>query len=235
LSNVALQTKPPLQVVSYYDNELKFVENGNMTSKMIIDGKIDLCMEGKITREEECVAMIFTFVINYHCNNYDQGFIKDRSFLEARIVRANKKIYKSFLFFLHNFNEYDVTYSCTLRKEHQFVQYVKHGDIIQVYAHVKYTNLILNLKQRAMCVLYKTIEDIHVGVNGGMEIQSNMGVSSKELKTSFDELVLVDNPHIFDNFTTLDIKSFKTTTSKVRTTTQLKVSLNVIVFYIFVI
>jgi hypothetical protein len=206
------------------------VNNGDKTPKEIIDNRFDLCMEGEITREE-CVAMIFTFVINYHCNHYDQGFIKDRSFLEARIVRANKEIYKSFLFFLHNFNEYDVTYSCTLRREHQIFQYVKHGDIIQVYAHVNYRNLILNLKQWAMCVVYKTIEDN----DGGVEIQSNMGVSSQELKTSFGELVLVDNPHIFDNLTTLDIKSFKTTNPEVRTTTQPNVSLDIIIFYIFVI
>ncbi len=229
-----MQTTPPLQVVSYYDNELKFMKNGNMTSKVIIDGKFDLCMEGKIAREDECVALIFTFVINYHCNDNDRAFIKDKSFLEAHIVRANKKIYKSFLFFLHNFNEYDVTYSCTLRKEHQFVKYVKYGDTIQVYAHVKYKNLTLSLKQKAMCVVYKIIEKIHVDVNGGMEIQSNMGVSSEELKTSFDELVLVDNPRIFDNFTTLDIKSFRTKTFEVRTITQPKVSLNIFIFYIFV-
>jgi hypothetical protein len=39
-------------VVSYYDSGLKFVKNGNMTSKMIIGDAIDLCMEGKITRQE---------------------------------------------------------------------------------------------------------------------------------------------------------------------------------------
>jgi hypothetical protein len=230
LANVTLQTTPPLQVVSYYDDKLKFVNNGNMAPKVIIDGRFDLCMEEEITREN-CVAMIFTFVINYHCNHSDLVFIKDQSFLEARIVRANKEIYKSLLFFLHNFNEYDVTYSCTLRREHQFFQYVKHGDIIQVYAYVNYTNLTLKLKQGAMCVVYQTIEDN----DGGMEIENNMGVSSEELKTSFGELVLVDNPHIFNNLTTLDIKSFRTTTLEVRTITQLNVSLDIIIFCIFVI
>jgi len=68
--------------------------------------------------------------------------IKVSSRIKARIVGANKEIYKSFLFFPHNFNEYHVTYSCTLRKEHQFVQYVKYGDIIQVYAHVNHETLI---------------------------------------------------------------------------------------------
>jgi hypothetical protein len=101
-------------VVSYYDNALKFVKNGSMTLKMIIGGAIDLFMEGKITRQEECIVMIFTFVTNFCRDNYDQGFIKDESFLEAHIVRTNKENYKSFLIFPHNFNDYHVTYSCTL-------------------------------------------------------------------------------------------------------------------------
>ncbi len=78
-------------MLSYCDNALKFVKNGNMTLKMIIGGAIDLFMEGKMTREEECIAMIFTFVTNYCCDNYDQGFIKDESFLESCIVWTNKK------------------------------------------------------------------------------------------------------------------------------------------------
>jgi hypothetical protein len=65
----------------------------------------------------------------------------------------------------------------------------------------------------------------------GMEIQSNMGVSSKELKTSLDELVLVDNPHIFDNLTTLDIKYFMITTPQISTTTEPKMSYDI--FYVF--
>jgi hypothetical protein len=68
--------------------------------------------------------------------------IKVSSRMKALIVQANKEIYKSFLVFPHNFNEYHVTYSCTLWKKHQFVQYVKHGDITQVYAHVNHENLI---------------------------------------------------------------------------------------------
>jgi len=64
----------------------------------------------------------------------------------------------------------------------------------------------------------------------GMEIQSNMGVSSKELKTSLDELVLVDNPHIFNNLTTLDIKYFMTTTPQISTTTEPKMSYDI--FYV---
>ncbi len=112
---------------------------------------------------------------------------------------------------------------------------MKHGDIIHVYAHVNHENIILNLKQGGMTVVYQTVEDIHVSVNVGMEIQSNMGISSKELKTSLDELVLVDNPHIFDNLTTLDIKYFMTTTPQVSTTTQPKMSFDILMFYIFVI
>jgi len=34
-------------MLSYYDNALKFVKNGNMTLKMIIGGAIDLFMEGR--------------------------------------------------------------------------------------------------------------------------------------------------------------------------------------------
>lgn len=82
---------------------------------------------------------------------------------------------------------------------------------------------------------YKTIQDINVNVNVGMEIQSIMGVSSEERKTSIDELVLVDNPHIFDNLTTLDIKYFMTTTPQISTTTQSKTSSDIVMFYIFVI
>lgn len=81
-----------------------------------------------------------------------------------------------------------------------------------------------------MNVVYKTIEGIHVSVTMGMEIQSNMGVSSKELKTSLDELVLVVNPHIFDNLTTLDIKYFMTTTPQISTTIEPKMSYDI--FYV---
>ncbi len=77
-----------------------------------------------------------------------------------------------------------------------------------------------------MCMVYNTIEDIHLGLDGGMEIQNNMGVSLEELKTSFVELVLVDNPYIFDNLITLDMKPFMTTTPIISTTTQSKFYFN---------
>ncbi len=62
--------------------------------------------------------------------------------MKVHIVGANKEIYKGFLFFPHNFNEDHATYSYTSWREHQFVQYVKYGDIIQVYEHVNHENLI---------------------------------------------------------------------------------------------
>ncbi len=71
---------------------------------------------------------------------------------------------------------------------------MKYGDIIQLYARVNNKHLMLKLKQGVMCGVYNTIEDIHLGLDGGMEIQNNMGVSLEELKTSFAELMLVDNP-----------------------------------------
>jgi hypothetical protein len=71
---------------------------------------------------------------------------------------------------------------------------VKYGDIIQLYACVNNKHLMLKLKKGVMCMVYNTIEEIHLGLDGGLEIQNNMGVSLEELKTSFVELVLVDNP-----------------------------------------
>ncbi len=85
-----------------------------MTPQVIIGDTTNLCIEGIIARQEECIAMIFTFVTNYHPNRRDRSSNTNYNFLEARINGANKEIYKSFLFSLHNFNEFDVTYSCAL-------------------------------------------------------------------------------------------------------------------------
>jgi hypothetical protein len=137
-----LQEEPALQLVSYYDDNLSFVNNG-MGRKVI--GRKDaneICMEATVTKPEECIAIIFSFVAHdqgwsdYDWNHgrYEHGFCS----MEARIIRNNKEVFISHLFKLREADDNDQVYFCTLRRQHPFVHALKHGDKICVYARSRY-------------------------------------------------------------------------------------------------
>jgi hypothetical protein len=113
-----LQEEPALQLVSYYDDNLRFVNNG-MGRKVI--GKQDaneICMEATVTKPEECIAIIFSFVAHdqgwsdYDWNHgwYEHGWCS----MEARIIRNNEEVFISHLFKLREADDKDQVYFCTL-------------------------------------------------------------------------------------------------------------------------
>jgi hypothetical protein len=113
-----LQDEPALQLVSYYDNNLRFVNNG-MGRKVI--GKHhanEICMEATVTKPEECIAIIFSFVAHdqgwsdYDWNHgrYEQGWCS----MEAHIIRNNEEVFISYLFKLREADDNDQVYFCTL-------------------------------------------------------------------------------------------------------------------------
>jgi hypothetical protein len=115
-------------------------------------------------------------------------------FQEVHIFWTKKVIYRTTLFCTTIDHPYERTYLCTLQRGHQFVQYLKHEDIILAYAYVNKED-DFNLKRVTICVVYTVVRDIHVGVHGGHEIHNNVKVMSKEVKEKLSKLVLVDNPN----------------------------------------
>jgi hypothetical protein len=193
-----LQEEPALQLVSYYDDNLSFVNNG-MGRKVI--GKQDaneICMEATVTKPEECIAIIFSFVAHdqgwslYDWNHgrYEHGWCS----MEARIIRNNEEVFISHLFKLREADDNDQVYFCTLRRQHPFVHALKHGDKICVYARSNYPGWAITVNQGAICVVYSVLGEIHVVANGTIEGDSNVDVQSQGTKEKLTSSLLVDNP-----------------------------------------
>jgi hypothetical protein len=193
-----LQEEPALQLVSYYDDNLRFVNNG-MGRKVI--GKQDaneICMEATVTKPEECIAIIFSFVAHdqgwsdhdWTHGRYEHGWCC----MEARIIRNNEEVFTSHLFKLQEANKNDRVYFCTLRRRHPFVQALKHGDKICVYARSNYPEWAITVNQGAICVVYSVLGEIHVVENGTIEGDSNADVQSQGTKEKLTSSLLVDNP-----------------------------------------
>jgi len=197
-----LKKQPAEQVVSYYDSTLGFANNG-MAVKVKSKNGHELCMETTVTEHEECVAVIFSFVAHDQgWSNYahEHGRYNSRSSMEARIIRNNEEIQTCELFRLRHADKKDQVYLCTLRKLHPFVNALRHGDKIRVYAQSSYQGWTITVKEGAVCVLYVAPgeldhDEICVVVNGGNEASSSVGanLSSKEVKAKLTTLQLVDN------------------------------------------
>jgi len=197
-----LQKQPAEQVVSYYDSTLGFANNG-MAVKVKSRNGHELCMETTVTEHEECVAVIFSFVAHDQgCSDYahEHGRYNSRSSMEARIIRNNEEIQICELFRLRHADKKDQVYLCTLRKLHPFVNALRHGDKIRVYAQSSYQGWTITVKEGAVCVLHVAPgeldhDEICVVVNGGNEASSSVGanLSSKEVKAKLTTLQLVDN------------------------------------------
>jgi hypothetical protein len=151
-----LQKQPAEQVVSYYDSTLGFVNNG-MAVKVKSKNGHELCMETTVTEHKECIAVIFSFVAHdqgwsHYAYQHCQSNI--RSSMEARIIRNNEEIQTCELFRLLHANKKDQVYLCTLRKLHPFVNALRHGDKIRVYAQSSYRGWTIIVKEGAVCVLH---------------------------------------------------------------------------------
>ncbi len=155
------------------------------------------CMEAIVTKPEECIAIIFSFVAHDQgrvngCNSgrYEDGLC----FMEARIIRNNEEVFISHLFNLREGDENDQVYFCTLRRQHPFVHALKHGDKICVYARSRYRGWAITVNQGAICVVYLVLGEIHVVENGTIEGDSNADVQSQGTKEKLTSSLLVDNP-----------------------------------------
>ncbi len=234
-----MQKEPALQLASYYDDNLRFVNNG-MGRKVI--GKQDaneLCMEVTVTKPEECIAIIFSFVA--HDQRSDRGWIPNLGhydslcFMEARIIRNNEEVFISHLFNLRKYDNSDQVYFCTLRRQHPFVHALKQGDKICVYARTRKDGAItvkqgdnvygrtrkggaITVNQGAICVVYSVLGEIHVVANGTIEGDSN--VQSQGAKEKLTSSFLVDNPEII----------LRQAWGQVRTTTILNNGLKIVNF-----
>jgi hypothetical protein len=193
-----LQEEPTLQLVSYYDDNLRFVNNG-MGRKVI--GKQyanEICMEATVTKPEECIAIIFSFVAHdqgwsdyaWNHGRYEHGWCS----MEARIIRNNEEVFISHLFKLREADDNDQVYFCTLRRQHPFVHALKHGDKICVYARSRYQGWAITVNQGAICVVYSVLGEIRVVANGTIEGDSNVDVQSQGTKEKLTSSLLVDNP-----------------------------------------
>ncbi|CAM6070661.1 unnamed protein product [Sphagnum tenellum] len=191
-----LKKQPAEQVVSYYDSNLGFANNG-MAVKVKSENGCELCMETTVTEHKECIAVIFSFVAHdqgWSEYPHEHGRYNSISSMEAHIIRDNEEIQTCELFRLRHADEKDQVYLCTLRKLHPFVNALQHGDKICVYAQSRYKGWTITVEEGAMCVLYAIPGDhgeICAVVNGGNEASSNL--SSKEVKAKLTRLQLVDN------------------------------------------
>ncbi|KAG0628664.1 hypothetical protein M758_1G044000 [Ceratodon purpureus] len=158
---------PVLQLVSYYDNVIGFVEN-SMTRK--ISAKEDaneLCMETGI-KSSDVAAVVLTVVA------HDQGWsdfthlhgrYNSNCDLEARIVRSEEgsdvEVFASRLFALRHADHKDQVYICTLRRSHPLIQRLKQGDKLCVYALSRYQKWGVTVMQGHLHVAYDqdTAED----------------------------------------------------------------------------
>ncbi|CAM6061252.1 unnamed protein product [Sphagnum tenellum] len=192
------EEEPALQLVSYYDENLRFVNNG--MGKEVIDewDANEIRMEATVTKPEECIAIIFSFVAHdqgwssYDWNHgrYEFGWCS----MEARIIRNNEEVFISHLFKLREADDNDQVYFCTLRRQHPFVHALKHGDKICVYARSSYQGWAITVNQGAICVLYSVLGEIHVVENGTIEGDSNVDVKSQGTKEKLTSSLLVNNP-----------------------------------------
>ncbi len=193
-----LQEKLTLQLVSYYDDNLRFVNNGMGTKVIGKQHANEICMEATVTKPEECIAIIFSFVAHdqgwsdYHWNHgwYEHSWCS----MEARIIRNNEEVFISNLFKLREVDDNDQVYFCTLRRQHPFVHALKHGDKICVYARSGYPGWAITVNQGAICVVYSVLREIYVVANGTIEGDSNVDVQSQETKEKLTASLLVDNP-----------------------------------------
>jgi hypothetical protein len=196
-----LQEEPALQLVSYYDNKLRFVNNGMGREVISKQDANEICMEATVTKPEKCIAIIFSFVAHdqgwsdYYWNHglYEHGFCS----MEARIIRNNEEVFNSPLFKLQEANHDDQVYFCTLRRQHPFVHALKHGDKICVYAKSMYQGWAITVNQGAICVVYSVLGEIHVVANGTIEGDSNVDVQSRGTKEKLISSLLIDSPDSF--------------------------------------
>ncbi len=194
-----LQKEPALQLVTYYDDNLRFVNNGMGRQVIHTQDGIEICMEASVTKPEECIAIIFSFVA------HDQGgfdsqlgyfeYELSQCSMEACIIRNNEEVFSSHLFNLREADDYDQVYICTLRRQHPFVQALKHGDKICVYARSSGPPCAITVNQGAICVVYSVFGEIHVVANGTIEGDSNGDVQSEGTKEKLTSALLVDNPN----------------------------------------
>jgi len=198
-----LQEELALQLVSYYDDNLRFVNN-DMGRKVFNKWDAwkcsinEICMEATVTKPEECIAIIFSFVAHdqgcsdygWNHGRYEYGWCS----MEARIIRNNEEVFISRLFKLREADKNDQVYFCTLRRQHPFVHALKHGDKIRVYARSSYAGWAITVNQGAICVVYSVLEEKHVVANGTIEGDSNEDVQSQGIKEKLTSSLLVDNP-----------------------------------------
>ncbi|CAM6061269.1 unnamed protein product [Sphagnum tenellum] len=104
--------------------------------------------------------------------------------MEARIIRKNEEVFISHLFKLREADHDDQVYFCTLRRRHPFVQALKHGDKICVYARSRYQGWAITVNEAAICVVYSVLGEIHVVENGTIEGDSNVDASEGESESS---------------------------------------------------
>ncbi len=161
----------------------------------------ELCMEATVTKPEECIAIIFSFVAHDQGSNCSNGgrYEDGLCFMEARIIRNNEEVFISHLFNLREDDDNDQVYFCTLRRQHPFVHALKQGDKICVYARIRnwfYRPQVITVNQGAICVVYSMLGEIHVVANGTIEGDSNVDVQSQGAKEKLTSSFLVDNPKI---------------------------------------
>jgi Leucine-rich repeat (LRR) protein len=158
---------PVLQLVSYYDQAMGFVEN-LMTKKISsMEHANELCLETGI-KGSDVAAVVITVVA------HDQGWsdfthlhgrYRAECDLEARIVRSEEgldvEVVASRLYALRHADHKDQVYICTLRRSHPLIQRLKQGDKLCVYALSRYQKWGITVMQGHIHVAYDqdTTED----------------------------------------------------------------------------
>ncbi|KAG0627724.1 hypothetical protein M758_2G223400 [Ceratodon purpureus] len=187
------EAEPAHQLISYYDDSIGYIPNG-MTQKLIArEWSYEFAAETTILSETKCLAVIFCFVV------HDQGFSDypwghghygGHCYMDVWIMREGMRLYDSRLFTVRHADEGNQVYLCTFRRKHPFVQILRVGDKICLYARSQYPGWKITVQEGAICVVHEDHEhQAAIATNSKPLIKGH----SIDLVENFNNLVLVDH------------------------------------------
>jgi hypothetical protein len=190
-----LQTEPAVQLLSYYDDALGFLENGMVEKVVDRHWSYELIVEATIASKAECVALIIC------CVGHDQGFTSyteehgqynGHCYINVQVKRESTVVADTELITLRHADKNNQVYLCTLRRKHFLVKSLQFGDKICMYARSRWSGWAITVQEGALCVIHEGDEE-HWDIAMNSKLLSR--VQSKELAAKLGDLVMADHLH----------------------------------------
>ncbi|KAG0586578.1 hypothetical protein KC19_2G101200 [Ceratodon purpureus] len=180
-NNIWLEGDPAVQVISCLGNAIPLLSNG-LANKVMVPSEFKgtLVLEATVLQETKCIAIIW-------CLLGKQVLGWNYLSMKVEVSRGRRLVGESISFPSGRSSDGTQVWLCTLKREHQVVQSLQHGDHIRVYVESCGWEVFTVLKG-ALCVVHNEDENFILTMNS--EVLNRK--KSEDLVRQFGDLVLQD-------------------------------------------